>query len=171
MPRVAFRAVRSRRRYFQAEFADEVRDLMGQRMDAEVKPHFIEQFDDIVADWDHKVTFEGRKYIGPDDIRVAVYPTGPHKQIWKWVTGGTKPHIIRAKNAPVLAFQLGYVPRTSPGGGYGGAGRATGDMAYAKEVRHPGTAPREFEKHVALKNKGWYSQKMEAIWKWVIGRV
>lgn len=171
MPRVAFRAVRSRKRYFSAQFADEVKGLMGSRMDAEVKPHFIKQFEGIVADWEHKVAFAARKYIEADGIRLTVHPTGANKQIWQWVTGGTKPHIIRAKNAPMLAFQLGYVPHTSPGGGYGGAGRATGPWAFAKEVHHPGTEPREFEKHIARKNEGWYSRKMEAIWKWTIRRL
>lgn len=171
MPTIAFRAVRSRKRFFNAATGDRIKELLGQRMEEEVKPHLIDQFEEIVADWDHKVQFKGRKYIGPDSVRVAVFPTGKNKKIYEWVTKGTKPHIIEPKNAPMLVFQLGYIPHTSPGGGYGGAGRATGPTVGAMHVDHPGTKAREFEKHIRRKNENWYSRKMEVIWKWAIRRL
>lgn len=43
-----------------------------------------------------------------------------------WVHDGTKPHIIRARRAPYLVFQV------------------AGQWRRAKEVRHPGTKPRPF---------------------------
>lgn len=177
MPRIAFRAVRGRKRYFTASTADRLKDLLGERMDQEVKPHFLAEFDAIVADWNHKVTFAARKYIDSNSTRLAVFPTGANKHIYEWVTKGTAgkgkgpTYPIEPKNAPALAFQLGYVPHTSPGGGYGGAGVATGEVVFAQHVDHPGITPREFEKHVATKNEGWFSKKMEAIWKWAIRRL
>jgi len=172
VPKVAFRAVRGRERYFTEDLADRVKSLVGQRMEREVKPHFLKQFEAIVADWDHKVQFKARKYIGPDGLRFTVHPTGKNAQIWDWVTRGTKgPYDIPKSPGPTLAFQLGYIPHTAPGGGYGGAGRATGEMVYAKHVTHPGIKAREFEKHIARRNKRWFSRKMEAIWKWAIRRL
>lgn len=171
MPRVAFRSIRSRKRYFTKDLGKRVRDLLGQRIDREVKPRFLKQFQAIVADWEHKVKFASKKYIGSDGIWIVVYPTGKHKQIWEWVTGGTRAHPISARNKPYLVFQLGYIPHTAPGGGYGGEGRAVGEWRKKQSVQHPGTAPREFEKHIARRNELWFRRKMETIWKWVIRRL
>jgi len=177
MPRVAFRAVRGRNRYFTDDMAERVKDLLGQRMNAEVKPYFIKQFEQVVADWDHKPKFKARKYINPDAIRVTVHPTGKNAQIWKWVTEGTAgkgkgpTYPIEPKNAPFLAFQLGYKPHTQPGGQYGGSGTASGPWVFAQHVDHPGIRPREFEKHIAEDNEQWFNRKMEAIWKWTIRRL
>lgn len=141
-------------------------------MDGEVKPHFISEFDAVVADWNHKPAFAARKYISGDSIEVAVYAQGEHSNIWNWVNRGTRgPYPITPRHAPLLVFQTGYIPRTSPGGGYGGAGRATGPTVRAKEVMHPGIAARKFHEHIARKNKVWFSRTMENIWRWAIRRL
>lgn len=47
-----------------------------------------------------------------------------------WVREGTKPHIIRAKNAKALRFEIG------------------GQVIFATEVKHPGTKPNPYHKRV-----------------------
>jgi hypothetical protein len=171
MPRVAYRAIRSRRRFM--KHAEAIQGL-ADAMEREIKPHLIEEHNKVVANWNHKPTFQARKYIQPDSLRVTVHATGHNKQIWNWVNEGTagkgegRTYTIPAKRAPMLAFQLGYVPKTSPGGGYGGAGVATGPWVRAHSVQHPGIKPREFPIHIAEKNRSWYSRTMENIWRRVI---
>jgi hypothetical protein len=64
--------------------------------------------------------------------------------IYKWVDRGTKPHIIRARNAKFLAFRYPYKAATKPRviASY----RATVGKNWARkfEVHHPGTKPRNF---------------------------
>lgn len=165
MPTVAYRVTRSRKAFVNAP---KVKAILEQALDGEVKPHFISEFDKIVANWEHKPTFQGRKFITTDAIQVNVYPTGINKRIYEYVTGGTRPHIIRAKNAPVLAFMWGgpgsYKPKTTPAPSWGGPGVASGKMTYRKEVHHPGTEARNFEKFVKEQNKQWFSRTMENAW-------
>jgi hypothetical protein len=65
-------------------------------------------------------------------------------QIYGWVDYGTKPHIIEARNAPMLIFRYPYRAATKP--------RVIGSInaRYGKNwarkfrVNHPGTKPRHF---------------------------
>lgn len=165
MPTIAYRAVRSRRKFSEAP---KVKAQLAAHLDGEVKPYFISKFDAVVADWEHRVDFKGRKFIRVDKIWVNVFPAGENKQIWIWVTLGTRPHVIEPRNAPVLAFQLGYQPHTRPIGKYGGPGQATGEWAFARRVNHPGGAARLFEKTIKDENKPWYSRSMENAWRRII---
>lgn len=77
---------------------------------------------------------------------------GTDNKIYLYVTRGTKPHIIRAKNGKVLSFPSKYraktrrrIIRSYKGGG-------SGPRRFAKEVKHPGTLAREFEEAIADKN-------------------
>ena len=166
MPQIAYRAIRGRRKFSQSR---QVIQELERTLDNVVKPHFIKQFEMRVANWEHKVTFEARKFITPNSISINVYPTGPNKDIWKYNTLGTRPHTIRAKHAPALSFMGGgaiYVSKTAPGGKYGGPGIVYGGYpVYAKKVNHPGTEAREWESVIAKQNKQWYSQTMENAWR------
>ena len=170
MPTVAFRVTRRRRKFIKAP---EVKKKLGVVMDNEVKPHFLAAFRRVVANWKHKVEFKARKFIRTDRIWLDVFPTGEHKKIWIFVTKGTRAHIIRAKNAPVLAFLWGgkgsYKPKTKPVGKFGGPGVVTGGtMHFAKEVHHPGSEGRDFEKAIRDDNKKWFSRTMENGWRRII---
>lgn len=68
-----------------------------------------------------------------------------------FVDQGTKPHVIRAKNAKTLAFQAHYSPKTSPRWIGSRAGGPSGPMVYTPEVHHPGTEPRLLSQTVAEK--------------------
>ena len=167
MPTVAFRVTRSRRAFVNAP---KVKKVLEAALDGEVKPHFIDAFDKIVANWEHKPIFKGRKFVTADAIWVNIFPTGTNKLIYTYVTKGTRPHVIRVKNAQMLAFMWGgpgsYNAKTGPGGKFGGPGTVSGGtMTFAKQVNHPGNAARDFERVILKQEKQWYSRTMENAWR------
>lgn len=176
MPKVAYRAKRSRRKFNKSK---EIKAELAAFMDAVVKPHFIEQFEEIVADWKHKPDFKARKYIRADSIQISVYPAGEHKLIWKYVSRGTKAHDIPIKNKPWLVFKDrgSYRPKTRPGSGiagpsFRGPGRVVGGQWVKKKlVKHPGSKPRKFEEWIADREKDWYSREMENAWRRILKAV
>lgn len=65
-------------------------------------------------------------------------------EVFQYVDAGTRPHVITARNKPVLTFGVGGSPKTTPrviGSKPGTKGRS---IVRAKQVHHPGSAPREF---------------------------
>lgn len=167
MARVAYRAIRSRRVFVNA---DKVRRELERTFEQDVKPHFIKEFEKVVQNWEHQPEFKARKYISGDDLRLAIYPSGPNKEIYKFVTGGTKPHTIRPRRAKMLAFMWGgpgsYKPKTTPQGGYGGPGTVMGGkLTFAKAVQHPGTKPRNIEKRITKEQRPWFNRTMENAWR------
>lgn len=81
-------------------------------------------------------------------------------EIYGYVTGGTRPHIIRPRNAPALSFQWGgpgsYSAKTTPRIVASKAGGSSGPTVYRQEVHHPGTQAREFEVVISDKwQKRW----------------
>ena len=168
MPTVAYRAVRSRRKFVKAP---QIKKALGRRMDAKVKPHFIAAFDEKVSDWSVKPEFKARKFITPDYIKVNVYPAGAGKQRWIWVSRGTKgPYNIPTAGPGLLSFMLGYSARTKPRGrAHVGTGKAKGPRVTGiMQVQHPGIEAREFEEVIAEDEKDWYSRTMENLWRQAI---
>ena len=167
MPIVGARVIRGRKKF--ANYP-QVRKVLGAALDNEVKPHFVQRFEMVVANWKHKPGFQARKYITADAIRLAVYPTGPNAQIWECVSFGTRPHKIRVRRAKTLAFLWGgpgsYKPKTSPPGKFGGPGSVSGGvMHFPVAVNHPGNEPREFEKTIADDERDWYNRTEENAWR------
>jgi len=158
--KVLFRAVRSRRKFVNSP---KVKAEIERVLDREVKPDLIKQFERVVSDWKNKPEFKARKSISANGVKIYVYPAGPNKKIWFFVSGGTKPHTIRPKNAHNrLFFPAGpYQPKTRPGGFYGGPGIAPGPTVAAKAVQHPGTEAREFEKVIAKDYKNKFRRNVE----------
>jgi len=167
MPTVVYRVARSRRAFVNAP---KVRAILEAALDDEAKPHFTKELEKRVANWKHKPDFQDRKFTTADAIRVYIYPVGANKQIYVYVTEGTRAHPITVRRAKFLAFMWGgpgsYKAKTGPGGTYGGPGTVTGGkMTFRKQVQHPGFPGRHFEKHVCEDNKPWFAARMEAAWK------
>lgn len=101
-------------------------------------------FEQTTATWKDRVRFVIEK-----DRRG--YRVFTKDDIYRFVDEGTRPHIIRAKRAKVLAFQGGYAAKTRPGVIGSTAGGPSGGMQYAKEVHHPGTQARRFTKIIYAK--------------------
>ena len=60
-------------------------------------------------------------------------------EIFRFVDHGTRRRTIRAKRASALRFRTGYRRKTVRGAIRARQGGPSGDFAYAKEVKHPGT--------------------------------
>lgn len=123
---------------FTETLAAEARDI-GQQIKAD--------YQKTTATWKRKPAF---------DLTVTVQPRAGIKilvttkdKVYEYVTKGTRPHIIRAKNAVALRFQSGYRAKTRKGLIGSTSGGASGDVAYAKVVQHPGTEGREFDQAIA----------------------
>jgi len=84
------------------------------------------------------------------------------KNKWFWLDRGTKPHTIEARNAPALAFQTQFTPKTVPGFIGSGPGGSSGGYAFAKSVEHPGTEAREWSKDIRKEVKQIFRADMQA---------
>ncbi len=170
---VAYRSVRSRRKFLKMP---KVKKRLAAVLDDDVKPELIKRFKRVTSNWEHKVDFKARKQIRPNNIQVSVFPTGKNKKIWIWVSGGTRPHKIRARKAKRLAFVSGgpgsYKPKTKKPCKFGGPGVVIGGSpVFVQEVDHPGNEGREFEKTIAADYKRPYSRTMENAFRRIIRRL
>lgn len=78
---------------------------------------------------------------------------GTDNQIYIYVSKGTRPHIIRPKNAKVLRFQMGYGAKSRLRMIASFKGGSFGASVYAHLVLHPGTQAREFDDTIAESNQ------------------
>jgi hypothetical protein len=69
--------------------------------------------------------------------------------IYGYVSGGTRPHIIRAKNAKYLAFGSAFTPKTRPGTLTSGSGSRGPVDTFVTQVHHPGTEARDYDEQAA----------------------
>jgi hypothetical protein len=139
----------------------------------------------VVKDWDSDVTFIAKRIVTPTRIRIIIVPRGEDAEVWYYVDRGTKPHEIRAKNAPRLAFMMtlkggkpargGYVPktlakpaRTVAGGGYV---KSPKTLVQPVAVQHPGNEGRKFTEQIAEDGKPDYKREMENAFRRAARRV
>lgn len=101
----------------------------------------LKEFEKSTSTWTHKPNFTVTKRTGERE-------DGTSDENYNRVSQGTRPHIIRPVSAKRLSFVGGYVPKTMPGSISSKSGGASGSRVFAKEVRHPGTKPRNFDKLV-----------------------
>lgn len=101
-------------------------------------------FQTTVATWKHKVQFEKTVTFDPKQIRILV---ATDDEIYAYVVLGTKRHVIRPKRAKVLAFPSAFRAKTIPNKPFVVSIGMTGEKkVFAKEVNHPGTKARNFDK-------------------------
>jgi hypothetical protein len=102
----------------------------------------IEMYQRTTRTWKHKPRFYPKRTATGITINTD-------SDIYKWTDYGTKPHIIRAKNAPFLVFRWPYKAATKP--------RVIGSInaKYGKfwarklQVNHPGTKARHFTDEIS----------------------
>lgn len=78
---------------------------------------------------------------------------GTDNEIYRYVSRGTKPHVIKPKKSRVLAYSSGYRPKTRIGRISSSAGGSFGNSVFSGEVNHPGTTGRRFEELIAKKHQ------------------
>lgn len=104
-------------------------------------------FQATVATWDDAPSFVIRK-------RPSVREIATGQRTYVMLNAGTAPHTIRVQQARRLVFQVPYKAKSAPrliGSGPGARGNTT---VYARDVHHPGTAPREWDQVIAEKYRG-----------------
>lgn len=111
----------------------------------------------VVADWSASTrpTFTVKTVVTAPRIGVnlTVKEADRKKPVWKWVDEtGTRRHKIPRQpktGRSRLRFRTGYKSKTKPSPArYGGAGRATGPIHYARQVTNPGFPPRKFSERI-----------------------
>lgn len=107
-------------------------------------------FDATVKTWNDKPKFDRQFEAGKQRIRFWV---GTENEIYRYVSGGTRAHIIRPRRARFLRFQGTYTAKTAPGVIGSSSGGSSGDVIYSRGVRHPGTKARLFPEHIEKKWK------------------
>lgn len=107
--------------------------------------------------WKHKVLFT-IKIDKSGGGEVTVYTDN---EIYGYVNYGTKPHIIRPRNAKRLAFYTPFKAKTRVrflGSGNGLRGK---NLVLSQEVHHPGTEAREWDVVIAEKWQPVHAAKMK----------
>lgn len=106
-------------------------------------------FKKTTSTWKTDVTF------AIDGPRGGTGAVGTDNDIYGYVTHGTRPHIIKPRNASVLSWEGGvYRAKSTPGiiGSKRGGNKPTGGVGqavFAKVVHHPGTKARGYEEAIA----------------------
>ncbi len=113
----------------------------------------IRDFRRTVDTWETKPTFRVMAKMFKVGSRVVSITVGTDNEIYGYVSRGTKPHIIRAKNGGVLAFSGKFAAKTKPGRFLSKTGGSSGETVFTPEVHHPGTAPRRFEELVVERHQ------------------
>jgi hypothetical protein len=114
-----------------------------------------------------KPKFESLIGLSARDASVLTGPTGDDfaVQKWVWTDKGTKPHKIRARNAPRLRFMINFIPSTKPGSFSSGAAASWPPWRSPFEVSHPGTDPRGWSEALAKSRKRPFQREMFAAMK------
>lgn len=119
-------------------------------------------FKATTATWKHKVAFTKIVSIEPSPIEILV---GTDDEIYRYVDEGTRPHLIFAKNAKVLAFPSAYSAKTAPRVIGSQAGGGSGPTLFRPYVEHPGTEARQFDQTIRDKWDPKFKRAMEQAMK------
>ena len=138
--------------------AKSVRERVG-RISKVIK----EDFEETTETWDHDVAFYRRVWATHKTIGFVVNTAD---NIYRYVTEGTRPHVIRPKRAKTLRFWVGGYPKTRPGVLKPGSGAKGTKQVFAQEVHHPGTKARKFAQQIETKRGKWITKQLELAMNW-----
>ena len=120
-----------------------------------------------MSTWNDPPDFELKVFLGrsPEQGIIATVVTDDLR--WLWTDKGTKPHIIRPRNAKRLAFPSVFQPKSQPNSLKASSGSSGGPTVYAQEVHHPGTEPRNFTKTIHTRYHSDFKRAVsDSIAKW-----
>ena len=107
--------------------------------------------------WKHRVVFTIQITVD-GNAQATVYTDD---DIYNYVNGGTKPHMIKPRRKKRLAFGVPFRAKTRVGFLGSGNGKRGNTMVFSKGVMHPGTDARNFDKVIADKWQTPYEQLMQ----------
>lgn len=107
------------------------------------------------------MNFQTQETVSSQQIKEFVYTAS---DVYRWVSEGTKPHSIPPRDAPQIAYQSIFTPKTSKGSLDSQPGGKSGPWKiYPKGVAvkdHPGIEPREFVETVEALRQPWFEKEM-----------
>lgn len=144
---------------------EQVEEQLNQGLRESARDHRADM-ESFVMNWKHKPGFKSDEKRQSDGHSISIYPTGENAKYWRFVSFGTEGRIITPVRAPNLVFRYqgagqSYVPKTTRGGGFGGAGKKIGPVRRFSGVKWPGIDAREFEKEVIKANRKEFEKNMK----------
>lgn len=143
--KVRFEAIRPKSGTPRSVYTKEIRNIL-EKVGRQVE----RDFKDTTRTWARDVEFSVK--VVKERGRLGI-TAGTDDEIYGYVNHGTRPHVIRAKNAPMLAFPGGYVAKSKPGRIVSRRGGSFGPTRFAQEVNHPGTEARKFDALIARRRQ------------------
>ena len=121
------------------------------------------EFDKTTATWKGaKPTFEIAVGLTGTDAIVIIGPAGSTEgsQKWVWLNDGTRPHVIKAKNAPNLVFRTGFTAKTKVRTFSSSAGSSSPPWRSTKQVNHPGTEARDWTGEIVKRRRKKFTKRI-----------
>jgi hypothetical protein len=124
------------------------------------------EFEKTVRTWQgERPKFEVLIGLTGKDATAVIGPTGSDKAVSKWtfLDEGTKPHAIKPKKKPALAFRSGFQAKTTPNLITSSTGGSFGPFVHLRKgqsVKHPGIKPRNWTKIVVKQRSPKFAEAM-----------
>lgn len=112
-----------------------------------------------VRTWTKKPTFDVTITRQGGDYSVTA---GTDDEIYGYVDGGTKAHVIRPKRSKYLRFSSGYKAKTRVGVIGSNDGGSFGEDVFSKGVLHPGFEGRKFTERIQKRRQTTIAQEISA---------
>ncbi|MCI0420408.1 MAG: hypothetical protein L0312_14485 [Acidobacteria bacterium] len=147
MPVVRFEAIGANKRYDTRLLKKEIDKAVDKTTKAA-----LDDFKKTTRTWEKKPPFEQVKAhdVGSDTVGAA----GTNNKIYRFVTRGTRAHVIKPKRKTFLRFRSVYRAKTTRRVIGSKRGGASGELVFTrKPVLHPGTEAREFEEEISARHQ------------------
>lgn len=134
--------------------------------------HHVDEREKVVSDFETNIEFGYEIKVSQKQVTLSILVTNASSEVSEGFTvsqlwtaldkTGVRPHVIVPKQqGGRLAFQTNYQPHTRPIGRSGGPGRATGPQVFARQVQHPGFAPRKFSQVINKRLRRQFEQAID----------
>lgn len=148
--KVIFRPILPKNLKYFDDLANELIGELGAAMAGPVARSLVQAEENYIDNWEHKPKIISQYTHMKTQLKLVVKPSGKNKRYWVFVSFGTKLHTITPSKSEFLRVRQGYIPRTTPGGVYGGPGSYDGGVFYTQGVEQK-IEPRHFEEHIVDK--------------------
>lgn len=138
-----------------------VQESIKSMMRTKTAPDIRKQFQKTVDGWEKKPGWFQTFHFTTSSLSTTVYPVGAGADIYALVNAGSPPHTISARRSPVLRFQTGYRPATSPRILSSRSKSRFGPYRTAFSVNHPGFKAREFDEEIAETYKPTFERDVQ----------
>lgn len=118
----------------------------------------LDDFESTTRTWNKKVKFQAEVKISKSRVSASVTTDNA---IYRYVSVGTEPHVIKPKKKKRLLFRGTYRAKTTPGIIGSQSGGAEGPLIGAAIVHHPGTKGRKFEQAILAKREPDFLELVE----------